>query len=125
MRHILKYVRRSQGFSLMEVLVSMALGSLVVGIVLSDVSSNVVRLARVEPNYRAMIIANTVLERAMSEHATSSESGEENGFPYQIEAGSVAADSRVMELKATVTASNGRPISLAVYRLRSIMDSDS
>lgn len=109
----------------MEVLVSMALGSLVVGIVLSDVSSNVVRLARVEPNYRAMIIADTVLERAMSEHSTSSVSGEENGFPYQIEAGSVAADSRVMELKATVTASNGRPISLAVYRLRSIMDSDS
>ena len=125
MRFVVNHARRVLGFSLMEVLVSMALGSLVVGVVLSDVSSHVVRLARVEPYYRAMVAANAVLERAMAEQVTSSESGEENGLAYQIEAGSVEADSRVMELKATVVPSTGRPVSLSVYRLRSLMNSDS
>ena len=125
MRFVVNHARRVLGFSLMEVLVSMALGSLVVGVVLSDVSSHVVRLARVEPYYRAMVAANAVLERAMAEQVTSSESGEENGLAYQIEAGSVEADSRGMELKATVVPSTGRPVSLSVYRLRSLMNSDS
>ena len=124
MRCILKYARRKRGFSLLEVLVSMALGSMVVGVVLADVSGHVVRLARMEPYYRAMMAADAVLERAMAEHVTSSSGGEESGLTYQIEAGSVEADSRVMELKATVTPSTGRPVSLSVYRLRSIMDGD-
>ena len=110
-----------RGFSLVEVLVAMAMGSLVLGVVLSDVSSHVVRLARVEPTYRALMAADAVLERAMAKHSVSSESGEENGLPYAIEAQSVAADTRVMELKATVTAANGRPVRLSVYRLRSTM----
>ena len=125
MRFVINFARRVRGFSLLEVLVAMALGSMVVGVVLSDVSGHVVRLARVEPYYRAMVVADSVLELAMAKHTVSSESGEESGLAYQIEAGSVAADSRVMELKATVTGSNGRPVSLSVYRLRSVMDSDS
>ncbi len=121
MRRIVNHAYRRRGFSLLEVLVSLALGSLVLGVVLHDVSGHVVRLANVEPNYRAMLTANAVLERAMANHSTNAESGEENGLEYQIEANSVDADSRVMELKATVSASNGRSVNLSVYLLRSMM----
>ncbi len=108
----------------MEVLVSLALASLVLGCVLADVGRDMVRLSRLEPNYRAMLVANAVLEKAAL-HSNSSESGVEENLAYRIEAGSVQADPRVTELKATVTASNGRLISLSIYRLRSSTGRDN
>ena len=111
--------RGAGGFSLMEVLVSLGLASLVLGCVLADVGRDMVRLSRLEPNYRAMLVANAVLEKAAASRSTSSESGIKENLAYKIEAGSVQADPRVTELKATVTATNGRLVSLSIYRLRS------
>ncbi len=111
--------RGAGGFSLMEVLVALGLASLVLGCVLADVGRDMVRLSRLEPNYRAMLVADAVLEKAVALHSNSSESGIKENLAYKIEAGSVQADPRVTELKATVTASNGRSVILSVYRLRS------
>lgn len=111
---------RQYGFSLIEVLVSLAIGSLVLGVVMNNVSRSVVSLAKLEPRYRALITANSVLEKAAAEHSTSSESGMKNDLAYSIASSSVQADSRVLELKATVTDSSGRPVSLSIYRLRSL-----
>lgn len=86
---------------------------------MSEVCGHVVRLSRIEPGYRAMLVANTVLEKAAVDQSMSSERGTENGLEYSIESKTVQADSRVVELKATVVGTNGRPVSLSIYRLRS------
>lgn len=110
--------RRWRGFTLMEVLISLSLASLVLGVVLADIARDTMCVARVEPNYRALLTASAVLEKAARVRSSASESGTENGIPYSIKAQSVQADPRVFCLQATVDVTRGRQVVLSVYRLR-------
>ena len=114
-----------RGFTLIEVLVSLGLASLTLGVVLSDIARDAIFLSRIEPSYRAMLVASVLAEKAAGERSSSSESGIKYDLQYSIEAQNVAADPRVFELKTTVTAENGRPETLSVYRLRNETSDDS
>lgn len=110
--------RRAAGFSLMEVLIALALATIVLGVLLSSASTQTMRIARVDTRYQAILTASAVLDRAANQKFTGRESGEEGDFEYEVVVGTVPADPRVDELKATVTGPRGLRVEMAAYRLR-------
>lgn len=113
---------RQAGFSLMEVLVALALATLILGVLLSGAGMQTVRIARMEPRYRAMLAASAALEKAADQKFTGNESGEQDGLPYRLVTGSVPADPRIDQLRVEVQGGRGVSVTLRVYRLRAQHD---
>jgi len=63
------------GFTLLEVLFALALATIVLGVLLSSASAQVLRIGRVEPRYQSLVTASRILERAADRRLTGEASG--------------------------------------------------
>lgn len=111
--------RSRRGFTLLEVLVTLGLASLVLGALLSAAGTETLRIAQVEPRYRALVTASAVLEKAADRGFKGSESGRTHGLAWKLKVGTVPADPRVDQLQVDVTGTRvGTSVTLWAYRLR-------
>lgn len=131
-------MRRRAGFSLLEVLVALGLATMVLGVLLSSAGSQTLRISRMEPRYRALLAASSVLEKAANEKFTGNEEGvtgederqatdldgvvedtaAPEGFRYELTTHSVPADPRIEQLHVEVEGSRHVRAILNAYRLR-------
>lgn len=108
-----------KGFTLLEVLVSLALASVVMGAILSDMSRQVGYFSRMQPRYSAMLTASGALEKAMAERRTAAETDKFSGVEYHLTVASVPADPRIEAVKSEAGLGTGTKVTLIAYRLRS------
>lgn len=110
--------RPPPAFTLMEVLVALGLATLVLGVLLSGAGLQALRIARVEPQYRAMLAGSAVLEKAADQRFRGEETGTAQGLPWRLTTGSVPADPRIDQLRVEVEGRGRAVVTLRAYRLR-------
>lgn len=111
--------RQRTAFSLLEVLVSLAIASLVLGSVIRGFSQHMQRVARLEPHYRNLLTASAALERTMDKKTSGDSSDTIGGRAYTASVRSVPADPRIDSVCCRVVEKTpGLGCSITAYRLR-------
>lgn len=118
----------SRAFSLVEVLVAMALAALVLGVLLRSVGLELAGVARVIPRFQNLVLASYELEAALGERTPGEESrdfypyprepGEGDPWKLVLESEVTTADPRLEQVTLTLTPATGVPVSVTAYRLR-------
>lgn len=117
-----------RAFSLIEVLVALALAALVLGVLLRSVGLQLSSLARLMPRFEALVTASYELESALGERTPGHESRElylyprqeGEGKPWKLEftAEVTTADPRLERVLLELTTDRGVFVALSAYRLR-------
>lgn len=109
-----------KAFTLVEVLIGLALATIVLGIVLQSASRDVMSVARTPDRYQALLRASQVLEYRMEEDHQGSDPRGSAGekFPYDISNKPVVTDPRVEQVEVAVSAGSGKRETVSAYRLR-------
>jgi type II secretion system protein I len=111
--------RPTGGFTLLEVLLALALAALVLGTLLSSAGVQTLRIARIEPRYQALLTAGRVLEKAADQRFRGEESGSGQGLEWKLQTTSVPADPRLEQIRVEVQGTRpGTSVVLTAYRLR-------
>lgn len=110
--------RARRGFSLLEVLLAMALATLVLGPLLQGAALQTLRIARLTSRYQALLHGSAALSRAASGRFRGEESGEVGGYIYRLSTRTVPADPRVDRLHVEVEGPRRARAALDAYRLR-------
>lgn len=112
--------RPSKGFTLSEVLISLGLASLVIGIVLQSSSRDVMSVTRAPQRYQSLLRASQVLEFRMEEDRPGDDPFGSFGekFPYDISTKPVVTDARVEQVEVAVSSGSGRREAVSAYRLK-------
>ncbi len=111
--------RPTGGFTLLEVLLALALAALVLGTLLSSAGVQTLRIARIEPRYQALLTASRVLEKAADQRFRGEESGSGQGLEWRLQTAPVPADPRLEQIRVEVRGTRpGTSVVLAAYRLR-------
>ena len=118
----------ARAFSLVEVLVAMALAALVLGVLLRSVGLELAGVARVMPRYQNLILASYELEAALGERTPGDEKRDfypyprqpGDGDPWKIEITSetTTADPRLEQVALKLIPTIGPEIIVSAYRLR-------
>lgn len=118
----------SRAFSLVEVLVAMALAALVLGVLLRSVGLELSGVARVMPRFQNLVLASYELEAALGERTPGEETRDfypyplqpGEGDPWKLELSSevTTADPRLEQVTLVLTPTNGPPVTVSAYRLR-------
>ena len=119
-------LRRFQAFTLVEVLLGLALAVIVLGIVLNSISRETVAISRNRIRYQALLRASLALEQKMEQDASQDKSTaplgsapeEKNAVAVETSAKVVTADPRVEQVEVAVPYGLGSRLSLSAYRLR-------
>lgn len=121
------------GFTLVEVLIGLALLVIALGVVLNNVSRDTMSIARSHSRYQALLRCSSQLERKMERESGQPRKGTEvlntigegkesknNPEAAKVETAVkvVTADPRVEQVEVTSAYSNNQRISLSAYRLR-------
>lgn len=128
-QHRMSFRRRA--FTLIEVLIGLALAALVLGVVLNSVARDMLGISRAMPRYHAVLQASEALERKMELDAAQS-GGQKSvnttdpkltgtqGEPTAIETkvAVVTADPRVEQVEIRVPYFRGNNLTVSAYRLR-------
>ncbi|MGM9992787.1 MAG: prepilin-type N-terminal cleavage/methylation domain-containing protein [Candidatus Bruticola sp.] len=112
--------QKSSAFSLLEVLVALALVSMVFGSIIGGFCRHVHRVARLEPFYRNLIAASVGLEKSMAKR-NEGETDSVNEIEYTVTVGSVPSDPRIDQIISK--SSDSRPgcsAEVRAYRLRQV-----
>ncbi|MEW6282279.1 MAG: hypothetical protein AB1758_26975 [Candidatus Eremiobacterota bacterium] len=116
------------GFSLLEVLVALALTALTLAALLRSAGLEMAGLARIMPRYQALVLASSELEMALQEKTSGEE--EREFWPYPLEPGEgdpckltitskvTTADPRLEEIRLRLDTPRGYHVTLSAYRLR-------
>lgn len=109
-----------KAFTLMEVLIGLALASIVLGVVLQSATRDTLSVARAPDRYQALLRASQVLEFRMEEDRQGDDSRGSAGekFPYDISNKPVVTDPRVEQVEVVVGAGAGMRETVSAYRLR-------
>ena len=111
--------RPTGGFTLLEVLLALALAAMVLGTLLTAAGVQTLRIARIEPRYQALLTASRILEKAADQRFRGEESGTEQGLDWRLRITPVPADPRLEQLHLEVLGTRpGTSVVLAAYRLR-------
>lgn len=111
--------RPAGGFTLLEVLLALALAALVLGTLLSSAGVQTLRIARIGPRYQALLCASRILEKAADEGFRGEESGNERGLDWRLRTSPVSADPRLEQIRVELPgAGPGSSVVLTAYRLR-------
>ncbi|MBN9418989.1 hypothetical protein ABS71_05710 [bacterium SCN 62-11] len=111
---------KRKAFTLTEVLIGLALASIVLGVVLQSATRDVVSVARTPDRYQALLRASQVLEYRMEEDRQGDDPRGSAGekFPYDISNRPVVTDPRVEQVEVAVGAGAGLRETVSAYRLR-------
>lgn len=109
---------RHPGFSLLEVLVALALAALVLGVLIRTAGAESLEIGRATSRYQALVTASGLLEAAAEERFGGEESGEEGPVGYRLETRTMPVDPRLEELRVEVEGERGVRLVLRAYRLR-------
>lgn len=140
-RQAAKSVSEKKGFTLVEVLLALAIAALGFGVVLHSVGLQMTLVASSVERHQMLLYASEALEVALargtlgeeevevpigrqSRTQNESESLETAQFLYRITAQPVTADPRVQQITVTVRGDRGQ-VRLSAYRLRVRRESDS
>lgn len=125
-------VSESRGFTLVEVLIALAVGAVAFGVVLHSVGLQMTLVANSVERHQMLMYASEALETALARGTLGEEeieapidrssrnSDEEEAAPaffYSIGAKPVTADPRVQQVSVTVKGRRGQ-VRLSAYRLR-------
>ena len=104
----------------MEVLIGLALASIVLGVVLQSATRDTLSVARTPDRYQALLRASQVLELRMEEDRQGDDARGSVGekFPYDISNKPVVTDPRVEQVEVAVGAGAGMRETVSAYRLR-------
>lgn len=118
----------ARAFTLVEVLVALALAALVLGVLLRSVGLELAGVARVMPRFQNLVLASYELEAALGEHTPGHETrdfypypkepGEGDPWKLEITSEVTTADPRLEQVLLKLTPTNGVPITVSAYRLR-------
>ncbi len=109
----------TDGFTLVEVLVAVAIVSLALGVILRSSSLQILTISRATTRYQAMLYASSVLEVKLAQRVGDSTVEDEVGsYSYSLETSAVTADPRVQQVRVVVNGKGNVGVSLAAYRLR-------
>lgn len=110
----------ARGFTLSEVLISLGLAALVIGIVLQSSTRDVLSVTRAPQRYQSLLRASQVLEFRMEEDRPGDDPFGSFGekFPYDISTKPVVTDARVEQVEVAVSSGPGRRESVSAYRLK-------
>lgn len=111
---------RSSGFSLVEVIIALAVASVVLSVSLSETCAHVQRVAKMESRYRVLTAASTVLERALDKRITASESGRYQDFDYRLTVRNMPSDPRLDQISVSITGGLGVSAHVSAYRWRAM-----
>ncbi|MGM9998941.1 MAG: prepilin-type N-terminal cleavage/methylation domain-containing protein [Candidatus Bruticola sp.] len=118
-------MRKKPAFSLLEVLVALALVSMVFGSIIGGFCRHVHRVARLEPFYRNLIAASVGLEKSMAQR-NEGETDSINDVEYTVTVGSVPSDPRIDQIVSRSADSRpGCSTEVRAYRLRQVSSSSS
>jgi prepilin-type N-terminal cleavage/methylation domain-containing protein len=111
---------KRKAFTLTEVLIGLALASIVLGVVLQAATRDVISVARTPDRYQALLRASQVLEYRMEEDHQGDDPRGSAGekFPYDISNRPVVTDPRVEQVEVAVGAGAGLREAVSAYRLR-------
>lgn len=109
-----------KAFTLTEVLIGLALATIVLGIVLQSASRDTMSVARTPDHYQALLRASQVLEYRMEEDHQGNDPRGSAGekFPYDISNKPVVTDPRVEQVEVAVGSGSGQRETVSAYRLR-------
>ena len=109
-----------KAFTLMEVIIGLALTSIVLGVVLQSATRDTLSVARTPDRYQALLRASQVLEYRMEEDRQGDDARGSAGekFPYDISNKPVVTDPRVEQVEVAVGAGAGMREIVSAYRLR-------
>ena len=109
-----------KAFTLVEVLLGLALTSIVLGVVLQSATRDTLSVARTPDRYQALLRASQVLEYRMEEDRQGDDARGSAGekFPYDISNKPVVTDPRVEQVEVIVGAGSGLRETVSAYRLR-------
>ena len=132
----LKKEQRGKGFTLVEVLIALAMAALGFGVILHSVGLQMSLVANSLGRHQMLLYASQVLETNLAnglveEKVTDAEfstkeadEGDGDGgavpvkFLYSLDANPVTADPRVQQVTTTILGPKGRAVRLSAYRLR-------
>lgn len=127
-------VSGNQGFTLVEVLVALAMAAIGFGVVLHSVGQQMTLVATSVDRHQMLLYASQALETGMARGVSGEEEVEEQPigrqdenqddsavqpaeYFYKLESKPVTADPRVQQVSVTVRGNRGR-VKLGAYRLR-------
>jgi type II secretion system protein I len=117
-----KVVRKVHGYTLLEVVVAMAVFSLTAAVVYQSIGWSLRRSAEVRQRTYALLTAQSILSRLRTQSVTQVESlqGEDNGLRWQAELRPLAPqpDASIVAVNLSVTVQWGGP--LQSIRLQSV-----
>ena len=109
----------SKGFSLVEVLIAVAIVALSLGVILRSSSYQILTISRSLDRYQSLLYASRVLESQLAqEKSQTSVEDEVAGFAYALESSVVTADPRIEQVQVQVTRGPQIRATLSAYRLR-------
>lgn len=132
-----------QGFTLVEVLIALAIAALAFGVILHSVGLQMSVVANSIDRHQMLLYASQVLETNLANGLTEetvtdaeisdqaeSEEGETSAeddakitrYVYSLESMPVTADPRVQQVTASIKGRNGGGVRLSAYRLRVTRD---
>lgn len=111
--------KKTDAFSLIEVLVALALASMVFGALMSGFGRHVQSVANLERRYRNLAVASAALEKAMDNGATGDTTDTLEDINYTVTVRSMPSDPRIDSACSTVQGDRvGQNASVSAYRLR-------
>jgi prepilin-type N-terminal cleavage/methylation domain-containing protein len=128
--------RGDKGFTLVEVLIALAMAAIGFGVILHSVGLQMSLVANSLNRHQMLLYASQVLETSLANGLTeeqvteaevSSDDSEAGGeeateamprFIYGLDTQPVTADPRVQQVTASIKAPNGGGVRLSAYRLR-------
>lgn len=128
--------KRRPGFTLIEVLVALAIAALGFGVVLHSVGLQMSVVANSMNRHQMLLyasqvletnLANGLVEEEVTETELTSSNAKEEGedaseaierFTYALDTSPVTADPRIQQVSAQINSPNGSMLRLSAYRLR-------
>lgn len=117
-----------KAFTLIEVLISLGLAALVLGVLLRSVATELAGVARLTPRFQNLLLASYELEAALGERTPGEETrdfypyprepGDGDPWKVQISSEVTTADPRLEAVTLVLTPSNAMPVTVSAYRLR-------
>ncbi|MBQ7503454.1 type II secretion system protein [bacterium] len=119
-------LKKTEAFSLIEVLVALALASMVFGALLSGFGRHVQSVANLERRYRNLVVASAALEKTMDFSASGDTTDTLDNIIYTVTVRSMPSDPRIDCACSTVKGDRtGQGAAVSAYRLRGMSASPS